>query len=111
VLGVGRCAGADRLKKLNLSGGARQEVHAADDLSDAELDVVDDRRQQGQRASIAANNHGIAHDARLKSHRTVNGILPRDRVFAQAQPPIGRAPLRLQVRLLRVRQNQHGAVV
>ena len=55
-----RRRGAEGLEDLRLRAGVGDVVGAADDVGDAELDVVDDRRQRVEIAAVRAHEDGIA---------------------------------------------------
>ncbi len=55
----GRRRRAERLEELDLRRGIGDMVLAANDMGDAEIDVVDHARQGVEIAAIGAHQHGI----------------------------------------------------
>ena len=62
-----RRLGAERLEHLDLRGAVRHMVLAANDVGDAEVDVVDHARQQIEPAAVLAANDGIAEQLRVEA--------------------------------------------
>src|ERR1700674_4880214 len=54
-----RGRGGERLEQLNLRRGVDDMVLAANDVGDAEIDVVDDARQRIEIGAVRSHQHGV----------------------------------------------------
>src|SRR5438067_10599415 len=86
---------AQRLEHLDLRGAVRDMVLAAHHMCDAEIDIVDDARQEVEPAAVLAPDHWIAQQLRVEPLLPSDEIVPYDwRVMVEAEAPVRRAALR-----------------
>src|SRR4051812_6195939 len=77
-MGERRRLGAERLEHLNLRGAVRHMVLAANDMGDAQIDVVDDARQQVEPTAVLTSNHPVAEQLWIEPLLAANEIGPGD---------------------------------
>ena len=112
----GRCAKAggsapSAPKHLDLHGGVGDVVLAADDVGDAEIDVVDRRGQHVGEAAVGPHHDGIAHVVRLQLDPAAHQVVPDDLSRVQPKAPVRPAAFRLEAAAFVLAQVQRGAVI
>ena len=78
VVAEGRRLGAERLEQRDLHAGIGDMIVAADDMRDAELDVVDHRRQRVEIAAVLAHQHRIGDGGEIDRFGAAHEIVPMD---------------------------------
>ena len=80
VVAEGRRLGAERLEQRDLHAGIGDMVVAADDMGDAQVDVVDDRRQRVEIGAVLAHQHRVGQrgevDGLVAAHDDRSSGLP-----------------------------------
>ena len=84
VMGIGRNGAAQRPGDFDLHRRIHHMVLAADHMGDAELDVIDDRRQRVEIAAILADQHRIGQGRRIDMLGPADKIGPFHRARDQA---------------------------
>ena len=83
---------AQRLEHLDLRRAVRDMVLAADDVGDAELDIVDDARQQVEPAAVLAAHDGVAEQPGIEALLAADEVIPDDRrIMVEPEAPMRRA--------------------
>ncbi len=111
VVGEGRHGAAQRLEDLDLCAGVADVILAADDVGDAEIDVIDHRGQRVEVAAIGADQHRVGHRGGVDGLRPLDQVVEVHRLAIEPEAPVRRAALGLVLRLLLGREVQRGAVV
>ena len=106
-----RYAPSERVIDLFLPCGVGQVIVAANDVGDAKVDVIDDRRQHVEVAPVPPHQHGIAEVAALKMLGTANEVDPLDAAPREQEPPVRPPPSRLQPAAVGGAQGEGGGIV
>ena len=99
-MGIGGHVAAQRLGDLDLHGGVHHVIFAADDMGDAEVDVIDDRGQGVEIAAILAHQHRVRQRGRVDVLAPTDQIVPLDHAAIEPETPMGLSPLGLELRFL-----------
>ena len=107
----GRRRRPERLEQLDLRRGIGDMILAANDMGDAEIDIVDDGRQRVEIAAIVADQHRVGQRGGIDMLLAAHEIVPDDVARLELEAPMGLAPFGLELRAVFLGQLQGGAVV
>ena len=85
--------GAQRLEQLDLRRGVGHMVLAADDMGDAEVDVVDHARQRVEIGAVVPDQHRVRQRGGIDMLPPAHEIVPDDVALLEQEAPMGLAPL------------------
>ena len=74
-----------------LQGGVADMVLATNDVGDAQLGIVDGRREQVGGAAVLADDHGVAQRAGGEAARAHDQVVEGELAFGQVEAPVGLA--------------------
>ena len=89
-VGKGRCGAVQRLRQGELEAGVGEVVLAADDVADAEVEVVDDRREEVGGGAVLAADDGVAEGRELDLDGAADQVGEGDRAVRQEEAPVRR---------------------
>jgi hypothetical protein len=106
-----RRATGQRLENLNLYGCIGDVILAANDMRDAEVDVVDHGGKGIEIGPVLALEDGIGERRAIDMAFAANEVVPAHDFGLEAKAPVGASALRLERRALLRGQTQRGAIV
>ena len=77
VVAEGGRVGAQRLEQLHLHAGIRHMIFAAQDVRDAEVDVVDDAREGVEGGAVGADQNRVGQGADIHRLVAADQVVPR----------------------------------
>ena len=86
-------------------------VFAANDMGDAMIDIINDRRHRVNHPAILAKQNRIGQAGHVIGHLPAHHVMPRHLSIIQQEPVMRPTPVRLETGLLRIGQFQRGAVI
>ena len=89
-MGKGRCGAVQRLRQGELEAGVGEVVLAADDVADAEVEVVDDRGEEVGGGAVLAADDGVAEGRELDLDGAADQVGEGDRAVRQEEAPVRR---------------------
>jgi hypothetical protein len=102
---------AQRLEDLDLRPGVGDMVGAADHMSDAEIDIVDHRRQRIEISAVLADQDRVALAGLVDMLGPAHHVDPAHLAQIEPETPMRQAPLGFEFRAIGRRQRQRGAVI
>ena len=106
----GRCR-AERLEELDLRRGVGDMVLAADNMGDAEIDVVDHARQRVEIGTVFAHQDGVGQRSGVDMLAPAHEIVPHDIALLELEAPMGLASLCFERGAILICELQRGAVI
>ena len=100
----GGLGGAERTEDLDLRRAVGDMVLAADDMRDAEGDVVHDRGEAVEVAAVGAHQHRVALARLVDMLRPAHQIVPAHLLGGELEAPVRAAALALQPGLIGLAQ-------
>src|SRR4029078_12231424 len=109
-MGEIRRLAAERLEELDLHGGIDDMILAADHMGDAEVDIIDDRRQGVEIGPVFSHQHRIRQVGRIDMLRSAYEIVPFDDAVLELEAPMRPASLRFERLAVLIAELEGGAV-
>ncbi len=106
-----RRGAGERLENLDLHGGIGDMILAADDVRDAEVDVVDHRGKGVEISSVLAPQHRVGERSAIDMALAAHHVVPAHRRRVEAETPMRPAARRFERGAFGVAQAQGRAVV
>ena len=106
-----RRAGAERLEQLDLRSRVGDVIFASDDVGDAVINVVDDRRHGVDDPSVLTHQNRVRQARHMVADIAAHHVGPTDLGIVQAETPVRATARRLEFALLFVGQFQRCAVI
>src|SRR3990172_4637692 len=100
-----------RLEELNLWSGVRHMVLAANDMGNAEVDIVDHARQRVEIGAVGPDQHRVGQRRGIDMLTPAHEVVPGHVALLKLEAPMRLASFGFELGPLLLRQLQGGAVV